>query len=90
MVWSSQAEITYDKIIENILEKWNDSIAKSFIYDVDDLLIKLTSYTNLCPKSEIKNLRKCLISKQVSLVYKVQNKQIYLVTFIFNESDHGY
>lgn len=88
--WSSQAENTYDKIIEGILLKWNDDIAKSFILEVEELLVKLSEFNKLCPKSKIQNTRKCVVSKQTSLVYKIQRKSIYLITFITNTTNHKF
>lgn len=88
--WSSQAIYTYNKTIENILLNWNDDVAKSFVLDVDALLLKLVDYNNLCPKSKVKRIRKCVVSKQTSLVYKVRNKDIYLVSFIANITNHKY
>jgi len=57
--------------------------------DIEDLLQNLTKHKHLCPSlSEFLGLRKCLINKQTSLIYSVDelNKIINHVAIVYNQS----
>lgn len=92
VIWSPLAEETYLRAIEFILEKWTANEAIALDKKVESIIAKLSSYKNLCPPSKIhKDLRRCVISSQTSLVYRIIDKRtIELVTFFDNRSEHQY
>lgn len=91
ILWSPEAEKTYLRTIEFILENWSVQIAQEFETMVENLLIKLKKHKKLCPSSiQFKSLRKCHISKQTSLVYRINKNTIELITFIDNRSNHQF
>lgn len=91
IVWSEEAALSYEEVIDFILEKWTIDIVANFIEKLNALLFKLSKHKNLCPKSAIMNLRKCLVSEQTSLVYRVKSSDlIEIVLFVDNRSNHPY
>jgi plasmid stabilization system protein ParE len=90
VLWSPQAELSYLKILSYIIDEWSVKDADNFDKKTERLIAKLRTNQNLCPKSNIENLRKCLVSHQTSLVYRVENNCIEIVDFISNYSLHGY
>lgn len=90
IIWSEQAKNSYEKIIDFILEQWNSDIALDFESKTNTLLDKLKQNKNLCPASKKTKLRKCVIHKNTSLIYKINNPNIELVTFIDNRSQHNF
>jgi len=91
ILWSPLAEETYLKTIEFILNKWTIKEAKDFEHKVESLLSKIKTHRKLCPASYKKpGLRKCVISPQTSLVYRINDDIIELVAFIDNRSQHNY
>mgnify|MGYP000061851155 FL=1 len=91
IVWSEEAALSYEELIDFILEKWTVEIVDNFIEKLNSLLFKLSKHKNLCPKSAIKNLRKCLVSEQTSLIYRVKSYNlIEIVLFVDNRSKHPY
>lgn len=90
IVWSDEAKHTYEKIIDDLLKKWPLTIALDLENKTNDLLDKLLDNKQLCPPTKYKKLRKCVIHKNTSLIYKVNRKNIELITFIFNKDDHSY
>ena len=90
IIWSDQAKISYEKTIDILLEKWNDDIATNFETLTNELLDNLKTNKKLCPSSKQTQLRKCVIHKNTSLIYKITKQDIELVTFIFNKSDHKF
>ena len=90
IIWSNQAKISYENIIDNILKQWSIEIALKFELLTNKFLDTLKKNSKLCPVSEKTNLRKCVIHKTTSLIYKITNSNIELVSFIDNRSNHGY
>lgn len=87
IVWSPVAEETYLKTLSSILEKWTIKEAEDFEYKVESLLSVLKKQKHLCPPSQkMKNLRRCVITPQTSLVYQIRNNIIELVAFFDNRS----
>jgi len=90
IIWTEQAKISYEKIIDNLIEKWNTDIAFNFENLTNEILDKLKTNKKLCPNSKQSQLRKCVIHKNASLIYKISKQDIELITFIFNKSDHSF
>jgi plasmid stabilization system protein ParE len=91
IIWSPLAEVTYLNTLSYILEKWTIKEAEDFENKVESLLEKLKTQKQLCPPSNTqKNLRRCVIAPQTSLVYQIKNNTIELVAFFDNRSDHLY
>jgi plasmid stabilization system protein ParE len=88
IIWSNQAKISYEKIIDFILAQWSVEVALTFESLTNNLLDNLKQNENLCPVSKKSRLRKCVIHRNVSLIYKVVKPNIELVTFIDNRSEH--
>jgi len=91
IIWSPLAEEIYLTIIKFILETWTNKEAMVFDKKVESLITKLRAFKNLCPPSEIeKFLRRCVISKQTSLVYQIiDNTTIELISFYDNRSNQN-
>ncbi len=90
VIWSDKAKVVYIKYLEQTLHNYSVRLANKFIDDVDSLITKLKSDKELCPLSKLKNLRKCLININVSMLYKYSSAKIEIVTFLFNRSGHKY
>ena len=90
IIWSATAEKTYLFIIAQVLEKWTPKEAKRFITDVDKLLMAVSKNNHICPVSKIYNLRKCIVNRHTSLVYRISKNKIELVTFLYNKSGHSF
>lgn len=90
IVWSNEAKEAYEAIIDDILKKWPVKMALDFEQKTNHLLDRLLENKQLCPSTKSKKLRKCVIHKNVSLIYKTNRKNIEIVTFIFNKDDHRF
>jgi plasmid stabilization system protein ParE len=87
ITWAPLAEATYLKTLTSILERWTIKEAKDFEYKVESLLSVLKKQKHLCPPSrKMKNLRRCVITPQTSLVYQIRNNYIEIVAFFDNRS----
>jgi plasmid stabilization system protein ParE len=90
IVWSNEAKLTYEAIIDDLLRKWAVEIALNFENDTNAVLDRLKINKKLCPPSKVKKLRKCVVHKNVSLIYRIKASTIELITFIDNRTDHNY
>lgn len=90
ILWTENASTTYINTIFLIFEKWTIKEVEHFESLVEDLQIRLSNNTNLCPKSKLTNVRKCVVSTQTSLIYRIKSKSIELLAFIDNRSNHSY
>lgn len=87
VIWSPLAEETYLGALKFILKKWTLKEADEFAIMVKGLIEKIQSFKNLCPPSRLhKNLRKCVVSYQTSLVYRLHKDSIEIVAFFDNRS----
>ncbi len=90
IIWSDEAKKGYEKIIDDLLNKWPVNIALDFEQKMNELLDNLLKNNQLCPVTRYKALRKCVIHKNASLIYKINNKNIEIVTLIFNKDAHWF
>lgn len=90
VIWSPVAEQTYADIILFLISEWSLNSAKKFDKKTDKLIDTLRTQHKLCPESKIKNLRKCMISPQTSLIYRIHNDYLEIVAFIDNRSIHRF
>lgn len=90
VIWSDEAKQQSKKIALDILNEWGLSSALSFSDDVDNLVKLLGENNKLCPTSKKVNFRKCVVSKQTSLIYELKGHDIELITLINNRSDHSF
>ena len=93
IAWTPIAQETHRQIFNFILENWSIDIAIKFDDELQELLHNLKQYKHLCPPLPKRTgVRKCVISKQVSLLYRVleQNKKIELLSFFDNRANHPY
>ncbi len=89
--WSPLAEETYLKTLSQILDNWTLKEAEDFAIKVESLLKKLKTHKHLCPpSSKRKNLRRCVITLQTSIVYQIKDNGIEIITFFDNRSAHRY
>ena len=90
IVWSDLAKDYYLYIFEQLFEKWNILVVENFEEETNSLIQNIALYNHICPKSKIKNYHKCIINKHISLIYRIENQTIEIVTLLFNQSDHLY
>jgi len=87
--WTDEAKASYKKTIVFILDNWTVDVALRLEDDVNILINNLEEYQYFCPPSrKDKNLRRCVISKQTSLLYEVNKTHIDLISFFDNRTNH--
>lgn len=90
IIWSEQAKKSYEKTIDYLLERWTIDIVLKFENLTNNTLDNLKKNKYFCPISQQTQLRKCVIHKNISLIYRIEKSIIELITFIDNRSEHQY
>lgn len=88
--WSDEALDKLDRILEYIFEEWGINPVLDLQKEIESLIIAIGNNKKLCSDSKIIGLRKCVLSKQTSLIYKITKSHLEIVTFLDNRSDHKY
>ncbi len=74
VIWSEQALKSYENIVDYILEQWNVYIALEFENITNQTIERIKKHSELCPYIKGKLLRKCVIHKNASLIYKIKDE----------------
>ncbi len=90
IVWSKETLENYLKVLDYLLENWTIKEIERFENNFDELIERLKSHKEICPKSKLLNFRKCKIDENNSLIYQEVNHTIFLITIIDNRSFHSY
>lgn len=84
IIWTPRAEKNFSDIESYLQKKWNTHVILTFIDKVDHLLQIISNNPDIFPEINKKNkVRRCVVVKQVSLFYKINEnqKQVDLLTF---------
>lgn len=90
--WTPTAEKTFALIIEYLKENWTQKEADKFANETKETIKKIEKQPQMFKAStKDKNIRKGLVNKQVSLIYKIKprNKIIELILFWHNSRNPG-
>ncbi|MCG3165142.1 MAG: hypothetical protein POELPBGB_00903 [Bacteroidia bacterium] len=87
IVWSADAIADYEQNINYLLDEWGTKETQQFIDEVSEMLGTISEMPELFPLSDYRNVRKCVVRKQISILYRVSNKQIELVRIWNNKQN---
>jgi Plasmid stabilization system protein len=90
VIWSTEALDSLERILDYVFEEWGINPVMDLQNEIERLIIAIRNNKKLCPDSKTVGLRKCVLSKQTSMIYKIAKSQLEIVTFIDNRSEHHY
>ncbi|MCY0967578.1 type II toxin-antitoxin system RelE/ParE family toxin [Chryseobacterium wangxinyae] len=90
VVWSEEVLQNYFCVLDYLFQNWSVREIENFENKFDDLIIRIKTHKEICPKSVLLNYRKCLIDKNNSLIYQEITDKIFLVAIVDNKSSHQY
>ncbi len=81
IVISERAEKNLDKIITYLQDEWSEKVKQKFISKLFKTINQIADTPSMYPESKIKkNVRKCVITKHTTLFYRVNKKEIEIIT----------
>ncbi len=83
LIWSEEAKNNLSEIIDYLEERWTEKEISQFLKKLNHQLDLIRHNPKLFPKVNRKGVRKSVLSKQVSIFYKSNRKEINIL-FIFD------
>ena len=90
VVWADTALETFLKVIDYLFDYWTLDKVEEFDLNVDKLIERVASFSQICPESNLFGYRKCVIDDYNSMIYHIVNNKLLIVTFIDNRSNNIY
>ena len=88
IIWLPEAEKSFNKNIEYLSERWTVQVINNFLDRVDEAIARIAENPYLYPSHENKeDIRKCPITKQITLYFRILEGRIDLLTFWNNYQD---
>ncbi len=88
IIWSSEALTNLECIIDYLNSNWTEAEISKFKTQLNRNLEIISQFPSIFPESQIKpGLRRAVLSKQISIIYKILNDAIYLAYLIDNRQD---
>jgi plasmid stabilization system protein ParE len=88
IIWLPEAEETFNKNIEYLSEKWTVQVINDFLDRVDEAIGHIAENPYLYAAHENReDIRKCPVTKQITLYFKILENKIDLLTFWNNYQD---
>lgn len=88
--WTPKALDSFEAITLQLIERWNIETARSFDKKVEIALNQLKTNPKIFQTSKKFKLRKCVIHKNVSLIYRINKNTVELIVFVDNRDEHGF
>jgi plasmid stabilization system protein ParE len=88
LIVSPKAEGTYDSIISQISQDWSNGVVNKFEAKVEKSVIAITQNPYLYPVlDENTEIRRCVLHKNCSMLYKVYDATVVVICFWDNRQD---
>ena len=89
ITWTTEAEESYDRIIEYLERNWTEREIRNFVQATQNILGQIVTRPKIYKASKKKNIHIGFIMKHVSLYYHVKpdKKEITLLYFWDNRQD---
>ena len=87
IIWSEDAISDYENNIDYLLINYGVNEAQEFIDEVNEVLCAISEMPELFPMSDYRDIRKCVVRKQISIFYKVGINRIEIVRFWDNRQE---
>lgn len=81
VIITDEAEESLDEIIEYLRENWNETVVKNFISNIKSTIKRIQKIPNGFPKSQFVDAQRALVSKQIVLLFRIENNTIIVLLF---------
>ena len=88
VVFSKRARRKLEKLLVYLESEWSLKVKNEFIEKLDRCVLQISQHPESCPVSgEFPGLYKCVVTKQTTLYYRIEEKEIQVITFFDNRQD---
>lgn len=86
--WSHRSKQDLISILTYLEKNWTSQVIEKFLDKVEKKLFLLSEMPYMCRVSLVrKNVRRCVLTKQIVLYYRVKENEIELITFFDAHQD---
>lgn len=86
--FSRLAVYKLERLSEYLIEEWSEQSNYKFLKRLDSKIKVVQKNPELFPQSQLEpELRKCVVTKQTSLLYEIQTDSIFILTLIDTRQD---
>ena len=87
---SPLAERKLSILLDYLDSEWGINAKKKFLSRFKVAINQISNYPKSCPESAVVNgLFKCVVTKQSSIYYRINNDEIEIITLIDNRQDQS-
>lgn len=87
IIWTAVAKEDYANLLEYLENNYNTNTAVKFLDKVESIIERIATFPLMYPAiPKRKNIRRAVITKQISLVYSIHEKEIWLIELYDNRS----
>ncbi len=86
IIWNEFARQDFYQNIDYLLKEWSEKEAQVFIDKVFDVLFTLEKGNVEFQKTNKKDIRRCVITRQITLFYRIKDDQLIELLRFWNNS----
>ena len=88
IIWSEEASGSLDDIHNYLKKHWTEKELSAFFQKLEKAILLISVNPKTFPVTSIRtNLRRCVLSKQLSLYYVAGNKTVFITSLFDNRQD---
>ncbi|MBD3183537.1 type II toxin-antitoxin system RelE/ParE family toxin [Candidatus Poribacteria bacterium] len=88
VVFSKRSRNRLEKLLAYLENEWSLKVKSEFIEKLDRCVLQISKHPESCPVSEeFPGLYKFVVTKQTTLYYRIEEKEIQVITFFDNRQD---
>jgi plasmid stabilization system protein ParE len=87
VTWSKKALSDYHSIIDYLILEWSENSAEKFIDQVYSKIQLIKSHPDAFEKTDFSKAKKIVITKQITLFFRVSKSEISLLRFWNNHQN---
>ncbi|ALO14108.1 hypothetical protein L21SP5_00429 [Salinivirga cyanobacteriivorans] len=81
IVWNKYARLDYYKNIDYLLENWDETVTQNFVDAVNKIIEVLKKGQFDFQNTNITNIRRVVLTRQITLFYKTEDHSVELLRF---------
>lgn len=88
VIITKRASYRIEELFKYLETDWSEKVKNDFIDKFENAIYQIQKYPGIAPKSDIiQNLHKYVVTKQTSIIYRVDKKSITILTIFDNRMD---
>lgn len=79
IIWTPEAELSFECVIEYLKEKWSDKETRKFIVKVNEVVQHISSHPLAYRSAGKEDVREAVITSHNILLYRITKDAIYIL-----------